>query len=199
MVSNHTETELQNKPEEKKTPFLLPGDPERIDEIRNSVETIFPVVYHSEFYTKLFSKDTFIQLLCTPEEGRIIGLFALRLSNSKAINISENELQCKECCIDKKTSLERPNRIDQFMYVILLGVLEAHQGKGYGKILLKEIDNLSVFYGMEHIMLHVQVSNLRAIEFYYKSGYKLVKLVSNYYNNVYPKDAFLLRKCLYSH
>ncbi|KAI5192240.1 N-alpha-acetyltransferase 50 [Nematocida minor] len=199
MVVSHTNAENQNETKPVDEPYLVPADPDRMDEIKSSVESIFPVVYHTDFYTKLFSKDTFMQILCTPADNKIIGLFALRLSTEQTVDLGGANVDCAECLDSGSNDFNLDTvREKKFMYVILLGVVEKFRGGGYGKILLREIDSISVAYGIRHIMLHVQISNLRAIEFYYKSGFKLVKLINNYYNNVYPKDAFLLRKCLYS-
>ncbi|KAI5161992.1 N-alpha-acetyltransferase 50 [Nematocida ausubeli] len=178
---------LQNEP------YIVPADPDKMDEIKAIILQIFPVVYNHDFYAKLFSKNTFLQLLCNSATHEIVGLFALRLSNSNTIDLSGSpHAAIPNCECSGMNKFEE----DKFMYVILIGIIEKYQGHGYGKMLLKEIDSISVAYGIPHIFLHVQTSNLRAIEFYYKSGFKLAKLITNYYTNVYPKDAFLLRKCL---
>lgn len=186
---------LQTQDRPETPPCLIPGDPDRIEEIKEAVQNIFPVLYSSDFYRKLFSKDTFLQLLCSPEDEKIVGLVAIRLSTVYALELHKDVRNTPNKCT---CELEGTEENDKIIYVILLGVLEKHRGSGYGRLLLKEVESISVAYGIRHILLHVQTSNLRAIDFYYKSGFMLVKLMQNYYNNVYPKDAFLLRKCLYS-
>ncbi|OAG31278.1 hypothetical protein NEIG_02363 [Nematocida sp. ERTm5] len=184
----HTAVEaLQNES------YIIPADPDKLDEIKEIITQIFPVVYNHDFYGKLFSKNTFLQILCNSGTDAIIGLVALRLSTTQTVDLTGSPHSAvPECECFGINKFEN----DKFMYIILLGVLEKYQGLGHGKSLIKEIISISVAYGISHIFLHVQTSNLRAIEFYYKSGFKLVKLITNYYTNVYPKDAFLLRKCL---
>ncbi|KAH9385232.1 N-alpha-acetyltransferase 50 [Nematocida major] len=175
--------------------YIIPGDPDRVEEIKAITQRIFPVSYQNDFYQKLFSKNTFVQLLCRSENNEIIGLFAARISDPHTMDI-KNDLQqggSKCQCQEEDPLLE--NRI---LYVILLGVSQEFRGAGHGKMLIREIESIAVAYGIKHVVLHVQTSNLPAIEFYYKLGFKLVKLITNYYKNVYPKDAFLLQKCLYS-
>ena len=58
-------------------------------------------------------------------------------------------------------------------YLTFLAVDENLRGKGYGKILMKEMENKSKQSGMKMVQLEVHKNNKKGIQFYEKLGYKI--------------------------
>ncbi|OAG28805.1 hypothetical protein NEDG_00944 [Nematocida displodere] len=179
---------LKNTQETERVSLVL-GDANKISRIKEVNQKIFPVVYHNDFYQKLFAEDvqTFM-LEAFPadqvSESVYAGIVSVRIAKQASEHRKREDTLC--VCGNNESSI----------YVILLGVIEALRGQGYGKGLVSKIEEIARDNSIDHIVLHVQVSNLRAIEFYHKLGFKLIRLVKDYYSNVMPRDAFLLRRCL---
>ena len=63
-----------------------------------------------------------------------------------------------------------------------------------GSQLLRELIRLHEnIKEIKYINLHVQVSNETAKNFYLRNGFKMEKIVENYYTDVEPRDAFYLK------
>ncbi|KAI5187732.1 N-alpha-acetyltransferase 50 [Nematocida homosporus] len=186
----------------KELPYLVVGQPDQIEKIVAINLKIFPVRYPNDFYQKLVTeKNIRTYLLWNDKDKEYIGILSIRLALPCFDRIfNPNDGRCREPCMScqKRSDIEARDSLDRFAYVILLGLVPEQQGKGLGKILVDKTEEICRENGIDHIVLHVQTCNNQAIMFYYKLGFKLVKYVKDYYYNVSPKDAFLLRKCLYS-
>ena len=75
--------------------------------------------------------------------------------------------------------------------IIKICIVESHQRKNYGSILLNEVKKLKI----KKIFLEVSVQNINAINFYLKNGFQQIGIRKGYYlkNNSSRIDA--LRLC----
>lgn len=169
---------------------LSMGDIQKIKELNIS---IFPIRYSDEFYETLFSQGVFTYSVGY-EEMR--GIVSFRVAKGESVGRTSPSMNClyKENRCQKCADREEE---DSLTYIIILGLLAEARGKGLGRRMMEFIEDESVKRGVGHIALHVIVSNEGAIRFYEKMGFSCVKCVKNYYHNVTPRDAFLLRKCLH--
>lgn len=170
-----------------------------VEEIKEINRKIFPVVYENEFYDNLFKQNNRTYLLRRNYPGRLdpraayIGVLSLRIidaSSSKKMLEEDAAIPCRSCLgagQDRKANA---------LYVVLLGLVEEERRKGLGGILMEKAGEVSEKESIRHILLHVQASNMTAIQFYNKNGFKVLKLERDYYCNVFPRDALLLRKCI---
>ena len=69
---------------------------------------------------------------------------------------------------------------DGYIYLSDIIISESHRGKGYGKIFIYEV--LDITENLE-IDLNVDVRNTEAIIFYLKIGFEITGFVSKYYEN----------------
>jgi len=76
--------------------------------------------------------------------------------------------------------------------IVTVDVREDSRRKGYGTQLLKRAEEILGDYGIELYDLQVDVSNVKAIRFYKKHGFTLVRTLHNYYANGH--DAYLMVK-----
>jgi ribosomal protein S18 acetylase RimI-like enzyme len=82
-----------------------------------------------------------------------------------------------------------------------LGVLAAYRNYGIGSKLVSSVldyiesEKNGKFSSVDEIMLHVQTSNVDAINFYEgKFGFRKGELVENYYKRIDPPHCYILRK-----
>jgi ribosomal-protein-alanine N-acetyltransferase len=80
--------------------------------------------------------------------------------------------------------------------IVTVDVRENVRRKGYGSQLLLRAEEILKDYGIEFYDLQVDVSNRKAILFYKKHGFNIVRTLRNYYAN--GNDAYLMVKELMS-
>jgi ribosomal-protein-alanine N-acetyltransferase len=76
--------------------------------------------------------------------------------------------------------------------IVTVDVREDSQRKGYGSRMLMRAEEMLRDYGIEVYDLQVDVSNGKAIVFYKKHGFNIVRTLRNYYSN--GNDAYLMVK-----
>lgn len=74
--------------------------------------------------------------------------------------------------------------------IINISVLESYRRKSIGT---KLVDYISTLDDIKHIMLEVRTSNINAIKFYEKLGFKTVRIIKNYYDK---EDALSMEKVI---
>lgn len=91
------------------------------------------------------------------------------------------------------------------IYIMTLGVLPSYRGRRVGTKLVQSVIDYatgsseeSVKMGIDEIMLHVQISNQDAIQFYERLGFEKGEIVENYYKRIDPPHCYILRKKLVS-
>jgi len=75
-------------------------------------------------------------------------------------------------------------------HIITLAVDSRFRGRGIGSELLKRFINFLKEKGAKSVYLEVSVRNRRAIRFYEKHGFKIVGLISKFYND--GSDAYVM-------
>lgn len=76
----------------------------------------------------------------------------------------------------------RPRRGSSSMgRIITIDVLPESQGSGLGALLLTSVEDELRKHGCEYISLEVAVNNPRALRFYKKNGYSVLKTLPRYY------------------
>ena len=79
-------------------------------------------------------------------------------------------------------------------HLLNITIYKDYQGKGFGKKILKKVLLQSKVLGATIVFLEVRVSNLRAISFYEKFGFKRDAIRYNYYAGSPKEDALLMSK-----
>lgn len=180
--------------------YLVPGDIGRMEEIKRVIKMIFPVNYSESFHANLFAENVMTYMMYDEKEKEYVGILSIRLFPLNSdYKPSPYDGMCEEVCANCISSNPDIEMIKKnYGYISFVGLLEKCRGKGLGKIMIEKAENICRLYGLSYISLHVQISNLNAINFYSRLNFKMIKYIKNYYYNIYPKDAFLLRKCLCS-
>lgn len=78
--------------------------------------------------------------------------------------------------------------------ILLIGVDEKYQNKGIGSKLLRGLLLTFFLKGITEVELEVRVSNVRAIKFYEKRGFRKKFRLDNYYED--GEDAYIMVKSL---
>ena len=69
--------------------------------------------------------------------------------------------------------------VEDEIEIIKICIIESHQRKNYGSILINEIKKLKI----KKIFLEVSVKNINAINFYIKNGFQKIGVRKGYYTN----------------
>ena len=98
-----------------------------------------------------------------------------------------------------KIVLEKDNQIVGFLFseiiyeeanILLIAIKKEFQGKGFGKLLLKEFLQVCKEKKVKKIFLEVSTNNIKAINLYKKLGFDEFSLRKKYYSD--GSDAFLM-------
>lgn len=78
-------------------------------------------------------------------------------------------------------------------HVVSIGILPEYRRLGIGTSLMeKAMDALKTHYFCDYIYLEVRVSNIPAIKFYEKLGFKINRVIKGYYKD--GEDAYVMDK-----
>ncbi|KAJ1623238.1 acyl-CoA N-acyltransferase [Pavlovales sp. CCMP2436] len=81
------------------------------------------------------------------------------------------------------------------LYILTIGVLEPYRRLGIGDRMLTYIlAKVSAQFEIKEVYLHVQLGNDAALAFYQKQDFCVDSVVPDYYKNIEPTGATLLRK-----
>ena len=67
-------------------------------------------------------------------------------------------------------------------HVYTLEVVSKHRRRGFGHVLLTELERIFVENSVEDCYLEVRASNVEALQLYRKYGYRKVEMLKNYYS-----------------
>ncbi len=133
-------------------------DHENIELLKELNDALFPVKYHPNFYKAVLElpKDYAQFVVC---DGKVIGAV---------------------CC-----KIESADQDDK-LYIMTLGILAPYRGRGIGaKMLNKVLHSQSTLSRRVHeVYLHVQTSNVDALNFYKKHGFENAGIIHNYYKRL---------------
>ena len=91
------------------------------------------------------------------------------------LETDENTKENKSCVIGFiKTEPKKINGRRR-LYISSVIIDKREQGKGFGKILMKDIEQKAKAQGFDEITLDVSADNERAVKFYEKLGFETVK------------------------
>jgi ribosomal protein S18 acetylase RimI-like enzyme len=80
------------------------------------------------------------------------------------------------------------------VYIMTITVFEDYKRYGIGTQLLQELINIHKdMKEIDFIYLHVQINNELALSFYTKNKFEIVKTIKDYYTDIEPKDAYLVK------
>lgn len=81
--------------------------------------------------------------------------------------------------------------IDEYSEILNFFIVEKYRGKGYAKLLLKEVINAAKEINSKSISLEVKETNIQAIKLYEKFGFEKNRIRKGYYNGI---DAVVMIK-----
>ncbi|CAH0474682.1 unnamed protein product [Peronospora belbahrii] len=132
----------------------------------------FPVRYNQALYNEVVSfRPGYAQLVCIG--GDAIGAIGCRLEP-----------------VD-----ERPKGLKR-TYIMTFGVVENYRRARIGSRLLEEVIAQSIQDGVVQVYLHIQTSNIAALQFYRSHGFEATQILRNYYKQIDPPDCYVLRRQL---
>lgn len=141
---------------------------EDLDQVIYINRTCLPENYSAYFFMDLYTNypETFI---VAEEGGKVVGY-----------------VMCRIEAVFSGLSLARRG------HVISIAVLPEYRRRGIGEALLKEALNAMVnHYGVRDCYLEVRVSNTPAINLYKKLGFKIERVIREYYAD--GENAYLMR------
>ena len=71
------------------------------------------------------------------------------------------------------------------VHIVSFAIYKEYRGKGLGYNLMKSINDISLkrFKNVKTLSLYTSINNTIACKFYYKFGFKVHKIIKNYYEN----------------
>lgn len=82
-------------------------------------------------------------------------------------------------------------------YIFTFGILPEFRNKGIGSICWKEIEAfLKGNFDCREISLNVHSTNMKAIDFYLKRGFRIDLLIPDYYLDITPSSSYLMKKSI---
>ncbi len=100
-------------------------------------------------------------------------------------------------------ALEKDNKMIGFILavydenlaeIITIDILPDYRNKGYGKLLMKKIEDFSIVKGIDSIFLQVAETNITAINLYKKLNYEIINEIPDYYSD--GTKAYLMSKSI---
>ncbi|ATD30399.1 GNAT family N-acetyltransferase [Macrococcoides bohemicum] len=73
------------------------------------------------------------------------------------------------------------------MEIMNIAVSEAYQGKGYGKLMLKEAEKIAKHSGYNNLIIATANSSLNQLALYQKCGFRLREIEKDFFINAYKE------------
>lgn len=142
--------------------------PHNIKLLKKVNQVVFPIVYHDKFYKDVLEAGELAKLAYYNDV--VVGAVCCRVDVNEA---------------DQKRKL----------YIMTLGCLAPYRRLGIGTKMLDHVMDIVEKDGnLDSVLLHVQVNNQGALEFYKKFGFEIVETKEAYYKRIDPADAHVLEK-----
>ncbi len=162
----------------------------------------------------LQGRPVFPELARRPEEEKFAGKIAIRRAEFSDL---ENIFDCEQTCFEHPWTyamlyediVENGNTVYMVMelngrtigyggmwivmdeaHITNVCVMPEHRGKGYARLLMKRLAEVSRQYGARSMTLEVRVSNKSALRLYKKCGFTIQGLRKRYYQN--REDAYVM-------
>jgi len=147
---------------------------------RNALQTLherwFPVNYPKSFYdTAATLHSPYLSVACVGPSNELLGMVVAKL-------VSPFECDKEDAGVVRTLMASRSpgDPEPKLLYVMTLGVVETHRHRGIATALFTQlVKNPEIRY--DAIFLHVLRSNLPALAFYQKLGFKRLELLVGYY------------------
>ncbi len=83
------------------------------------------------------------------------------------------------------------------LYISSIGILKKYRGKGYGKLLFSELSRkITESYNISSLILIVSVQWIAAKRIYENNGFREIKRLHGFFNDLTHSDAIVMRKYL---
>lgn len=152
---------------------------QNVEQLRTLNTSCFPVSYNDAFYKEVVTQKNEYLSKFAYWNGFVIGAVCTRV----------------EPCVD------RPER--KRLYIMTLGVLAAYRSRDVGTKLISSVleyfeeNKNGELSEVDEISLHVQTSNVDAMNFYIKGfDFEKGEMVMNYYKRIDPPHCYILSKKL---
>mmetsp|Transcript_49778 Transcript_49778/g.101636 ORF Transcript_49778/g.101636 Transcript_49778/m.101636 type:complete len:181 (+) Transcript_49778:169-711(+) len=130
--------------------------------------SIFPVKYNDKFYVDVQNAGEYTKLAYFSGEI-LVGAICCRLEEKPEGGIK--------------------------LYIMTIGVQAPYRCSGIGTSLLESVLNQAARDArIDEAYLHVQTSNVDALNFYQRFGFVIKDKILNYYRKIEPPDCYLLAK-----
>lgn len=184
---------------EKSPPLPITFDTvteDNIEQLRVLNRAIFPINYPERMYQDIMACGEVTQLAF--HNNDLVGAIGCRLENTPEVdsfimNIRKTTLKVNGNTSHSKIYIQGPK-----LYILTLGVLAPYRNLGVGSRLLEKCLSIVTTSLPEVVCtyLHVQTSNIEAIEFYKKFGFEEMGVIENYYKRIDPPHAVILQRRL---
>ncbi|KAI6182228.1 N-alpha-acetyltransferase 50 [Aphelenchoides bicaudatus] len=139
-----------------------------IQQIKKLNETVFPVTYNDRFYKEIVERSDYSKIAFFND--CVVGAVSCRLE------IKDNERK---------------------LYIMTLGTLAPYRRFGIGGLLLNFVFSLCDKDPLiNKIVLHVQINNESALNFYEHFGFERTREEEKYYKKIQPDSAYVLEKAV---
>lgn len=146
---------------------------EDISEVIKINETVLPENYPYYFYELLYKNYSKAFLIARVGE-KVVGYVMCRVEHSFTI---ERALP----------------RFYKTGHVVSIAIIPTYRRMGIGsRLMLRAMDALKNVYRCRNVYLEVRVSNIGAINFYEKLGFKIDRVIKGYYRD--GEDAYVMSK-----
>lgn len=164
---------------------------QNINTLRSLNGVLFPITYSETFYTHLQ----------TPSDDRIVKIILYDTSPIGVVYFRREAISTSDTGNNDVAHLDSlaQDPYSHQCYLVSLGVTAPFRGLGVGRRILGwvEMHCRKAWSGqVSSIVLHVQESNTKAVQFYLRNGFEKVCQVKDYYAKVDGRDALYLRKWL---
>jgi N-alpha-acetyltransferase 50 len=167
--------------------------PNNVGQLRKLNAVIFPVAYSDKFYAGVLETPALARL--GPSQWRVGCVRALAGADGDGRRHTGyfNDCAVAAVCVRKEPQPDKTVHL----YIMTLGVLAPYRHLGVGAALLAYVHELAAQTPLvTSVYLHVQAGNDEALRFYTRHGFAVAETVPDYYKNVTPTEAMVLRKPL---
>ncbi|MDW7732883.1 MAG: N-acetyltransferase [Methanolobus sp.] len=157
------------------------------------------LIEHESFHQNIVeSRDVFAERIELFPEGFLL----LEIDGSIAGYISSEIWEYTESIEQERFSLDHTiadvhTTAGSQLYISSIGILKRHRGKGYGKLLFRELtERINSKYEISDMVLIVSENWNAARKIYEKNGFQETQRIPCFFDDDENSDAFVMRKRL---
>ncbi|WP_414052601.1 GNAT family N-acetyltransferase [Macrococcus animalis] len=76
---------------------------------------------------------------------------------------------------------------ESMIEIMNIAVSEVYQGKGYGKLMLKEAEKIAKYSGYNNLIIATANSSLNQLSLYQKCGFRIIDIKKDFFINEYKE------------